>query len=69
LNNLYSTNCVTRYITFGNLKRRLKNMDNKNYCIPNQLYGNLEIPSTNHASWPILYYGNLITGPYSNIGI
>jgi len=44
-------------------------MDNKNYCIPNQLYGNLEIPSTNHASWPILYYGNLITGPYSNIGI
>ena len=50
----------------------IKNINNKNYFIPKnsdlyltQLYGNWNIPSGKHAEWPSLFYGKLITGPYS----
>lgn len=50
----------------------IKNIDNKTFFIPKnsdlyltQLYGNWKIPSRYHANWPKLFYGSLITGPYS----
>ena len=50
----------------------IKNMNNKNYCIPKnselyltQLYGNWKVPSGKHADWPKLFYNDLIKGPYS----
>ena len=49
-----------------------KILNGKSYNIPlnsdlylTQLYGNWKIPSTKHADWPRLFYGNLINGPYS----
>jgi cytidyltransferase-like protein len=51
----------------------VKEMNNKNYCIPinsdlylTQLYGNWKIPSKKHAAWPKLFYSDkLIKSEYS----
>ena len=66
--------CIVIYIyanpAFPQLET--KKMDNKFYFVPKnselyltQLYGVWKIPSGKHADWPNLFYGSLITGPYS----